>query len=47
MGGFSLLAVLFNRGVSGIAPVADASRFFYLVLLARNFIGLEKIMLII
>ncbi|GFY88378.1 cofactor assembly of complex C [Actinidia rufa] len=26
VGGFSLLAVLFNRGVSGIAPVADASR---------------------
>ncbi|XP_057495090.1 protein COFACTOR ASSEMBLY OF COMPLEX C SUBUNIT B CCB4, chloroplastic isoform X1 [Actinidia eriantha] len=25
VGGFSLLAVLFNRGVSGIAPVADAS----------------------
>ncbi|XP_021747770.1 protein COFACTOR ASSEMBLY OF COMPLEX C SUBUNIT B CCB4, chloroplastic-like isoform X2 [Chenopodium quinoa] len=27
VGGFSLLAVLFNRTVSGIAPVADASRF--------------------
>ena len=26
VGGFSLLAVLFNRAVSGIAPVADASR---------------------
>lgn len=26
VGGFSLLAVLFNRSVSGIAPVADASR---------------------
>ena len=25
VGGFSLLAVLFNRAVSGIAPVADAS----------------------
>lgn len=27
VGGFSLLAVLFNRAVSGIAPVADASRY--------------------
>lgn len=27
VGGVSLLAVLFNRAVSGIAPVADASRF--------------------
>ncbi|KAL3631087.1 hypothetical protein CASFOL_024071 [Castilleja foliolosa] len=26
VGGVSLLAVLFNRTVSGIAPVADASR---------------------
>lgn len=26
VGGISLLAVLFNRTVSGIAPVADASR---------------------
>jgi len=26
VGGLSLLAVLFNRTVSGIAPVADASR---------------------
>uniref|UniRef100_A0A2P2KXX7 Uncharacterized protein n=1 Tax=Rhizophora mucronata TaxID=61149 RepID=A0A2P2KXX7_RHIMU len=26
VGGASLLAVLFNRAVSGIAPVADASR---------------------
>lgn len=26
VGGASLLAVLFNRTVSGIAPVADASR---------------------
>lgn len=26
VGGFSLLAVLFNRTVSGIAPVADAGR---------------------
>lgn len=27
VGGISLLVVLFNRAVSGIAPVADASRF--------------------
>lgn len=27
VGGTSLLAVLFNRTVSGIAPVADASRY--------------------
>lgn len=26
IGGVSLLAVLFNRAVSGIAPVADASK---------------------
>lgn len=28
VGGLSLLAVLLNRTVSGIAPVADASRYF-------------------
>lgn len=27
VGGASLLAVLFNRAISGIAPVADASRY--------------------
>ena len=30
LGGFALLAVLLNRSISGIAPVADASRFFFL-----------------
>lgn len=32
VGGLSLLAVLFNRTVSGIAPVADASRSFQEIL---------------
>lgn len=35
VGGISLLLVLFNRAVSGIAPVADASRFVEVKLIYR------------
>lgn len=48
VGGLSLLAVLFNRTVSGIAPVADASRlttifFFLFIATQRIFFGGNEI----
>lgn len=41
VGGVSLLAVLFNRTVSGVAPVADASRYSHYCMIFNSFAYLE------